>query len=97
MPQARTSVRNWGIFSQPTQKAPRKNKKKAGNDLLSHTVTHAVPSTRKSLTTEFGMGSGVASLLLSPARLLKLASKRNIACFKRFLPHFGWCSKGVGR
>ena len=28
MPQARTSVRNWGIFSQPTQKAPRKNKKK---------------------------------------------------------------------
>ena len=63
--------------------------KKAGNDLLSHTVTHAVPSTRKSLTTEFGMGSGVASLLLSPARLLKLASKRNIACFKRYLPDFG--------
>ena len=71
--------------------------KKAGNDLLSHTVTHAVPSTRKSLTTEFGMGSGVASLLLSPARLLKLASKRNIASFERFLPIFGWCSKGVGR
>ena len=45
------------------------DKKKAGDVLLSHAVTHAVPSTQKSLTTEFGMGSGVASSLLSPARL----------------------------
>ena len=47
------------------------NKKKAGDVLLSHTVTHAVPSTQKSLTSEFGMESGVASSLLSPARLKK--------------------------
>ena len=45
--------------------------KKAGDVLLSHIVTHAVPSTQKSLTSEFGMGSGVASSLLSPARLKK--------------------------
>ena len=45
--------------------------KKAGDVLLSHTVTHAVPSTQKSLTSEFGMGSGVASSLLSPARLFE--------------------------
>ena len=43
--------------------------KKAGDVLLSHAVTHAVPSTQKSLTSEFGMGSGVASSLISPARL----------------------------
>ena len=49
----------------------RSKTKKAGNDLLSHTVTHAVPSTLKSLTSEFGMGSGVASSLLSPARFSK--------------------------
>ena len=49
----------------------KKRQKKAGDVLLSHTVTHAVPSTQKSLTSEFGMGSGVASLLLSPARLKK--------------------------
>ena len=36
--------------------------KKAGDDLLSHNL-HAVPSTLESLTTEFGMGSGVTSLL----------------------------------
>ena len=47
------------------------HKKKAGDGLLSHTGTRAVPSTQKSLTSEFGMGSGVASLLLSPARLKK--------------------------
>ena len=33
--------------------------KKAGDVLLSHTVTRAVPSTQKSLTSEFWMGSGV--------------------------------------
>ena len=32
-----------------------------GGDLLSHTKNHAVPSALKSLTTEFGMGSGVTS------------------------------------
>ncbi len=31
-----------------------------GNVLLSHTVTHAVPSALKSLTSVFGMGTGVS-------------------------------------
>ena len=33
----------------------------SGGDLLSHTKSHAVPSALRSLTSEFGMGSGVAS------------------------------------
>ena len=37
-----------------------------GDDLLSHTVTHAVPSAPKSLTSEFGMGSGMASSISLP-------------------------------
>ena len=36
-------------------------------DLLSHSVAAAVPSARRSLTSEFGMGSGMASALSSPA------------------------------
>ena len=70
--------------------------KKAGNDLLSHTVTHAVPSTRKSLTTEFGMGSGVASLLLSPARLLKLARKGTSHVLSDFSLSLDGAPKGWG-
>ena len=34
-----------------------------GSDLLSHTVTHAVPSAEEGLTTVFGMGTGVSPLL----------------------------------
>ena len=37
-----------------------------GDVLLSHTAARAVPSAPKSLTTEFGMGSGVASSKSSP-------------------------------
>jgi hypothetical protein len=36
---------------------------KVGDDLLSHTVAHAVPSAQKSLTAVFGMGTGGASPL----------------------------------
>ena len=53
-----------------------KNKKKggwkqppysnSGNDLLSRTVTRAVPSALEGLTAEFGMGSGVTPPLWSP-------------------------------
>jgi hypothetical protein len=35
--------------------------KKPGDDLLSHTVTRAVPSALGSLTSVFGMGTGVSS------------------------------------
>lgn len=41
--------------------------KGAGDDLLSHTVSRAVPSALEGLTTEFGMGSGRAPPLGSPA------------------------------
>src|SRR5690606_9742234 len=37
------------------------SKNNPGGVLLSHTATRAVPSAPKSLTSEFGMGSGVAS------------------------------------
>ena len=36
---------------------------KIGGDLLSHTVSHAVPSAQKSLTSVFGMRTGGASPL----------------------------------
>ena len=41
-------------------------KKKFGGVLLSHSVARAVPSALKSLTSVFGMGTGVTSLLLPP-------------------------------
>ena len=37
-----------------------------GGDLLFHAIAHAVPSALRSLTTVFGMGTGVASSLESP-------------------------------
>ena len=40
------------------------NKKKSGNDLLSH--LKAVPSALKGLTSVFGMGTGGSPSLLSP-------------------------------
>ena len=40
--------------------------KKSGSDLLSHNVTVAVPSAPKSLTSEFGMGSGGTSSISPP-------------------------------
>lgn len=38
----------------------------SGNVLLSRAVSHQVSSALKSLTTVFGMGTGVSSSLLSP-------------------------------
>ena len=37
--------------------------RRTGGDLLSHTVTRAVPSAQKSLTSVFGKGTGVTSSL----------------------------------
>ena len=38
-------------------------REKFGGDLLSHTVSRAVSSAQQSLTSVFGMGTGVASVL----------------------------------
>ena len=47
------------------------HKKRAGNDLLSHRVPPAVPSALEGLTTVFGMGTGVAPPVWSPAHISK--------------------------
>src|SRR5437879_2512785 len=39
----------------------------AGDDLISHTVSRAVPSARQGLTSVFGMGTGVTLAICSPA------------------------------
>ena len=44
-------------------------KKASGSDLLSHTVTGAVPSALEGLTSVFGMGTGVAPPPLLPESL----------------------------
>src|ERR1700681_2657775 len=41
----------------------------AGNHLRSHTLTRAVPSTQRGLTSVFGMGTGVTLAVYSPANL----------------------------
>src|SRR5262249_690244 len=41
----------------------------AGSDLLSHTVSHTVPSAVSGLNSVFGMGTGVTLILLPPASL----------------------------
>lgn len=40
---------------------------RAGDDVLSHPVSRAVPSARRGLTTVFGMGTGVALAPWPPA------------------------------
>src|SRR5262245_4968207 len=47
--------------------------KNPGGVLLSHTATRAVPSAPKSLTSEFGMGSGVASSKSPPETVASAA------------------------
>ena len=54
-------------------------KKVFGSVLLSHTASRAVPSALKSLTSVFGMGTGVASPPSPPKnRLCK--RRRNLEC-----------------
>ncbi len=45
------------------------NYKFPGDHLLSHTAARAVPSALKSLTSVFGMETGVASSLSTPGKL----------------------------
>ena len=46
-------------------------KRFSGNVLLSHTAARAVPSAQQSLTSVFGMGTGVTSALSSPESCYK--------------------------
>lgn len=55
-----TSFPRWGFGINP------------GGVLLSHAVPRAVPSALKGLTTEFGMGSGIAPSTLPPETLRSL-------------------------
>ena len=48
----------------------------SGGVLLSHAVTHVVSSALQGLTTEFGMGSGVAPALWPPETLNSVASSQ---------------------
>ena len=58
------------------------NKKRLrGYVLLSQAVAHQVPSPLKSLTSVFGMGTGVTSSLLSPHFLLVFSSCCCVAAF----------------
>jgi hypothetical protein len=50
---------------------------KSGGVLLSHAVTHVVPSALQGLTTEFGMGSGVTPAVWPPETLRQFS----VFCF----------------
>ncbi len=55
-------------------------KKDFGGVLLSHTASRAVPSALKSLTSVFGMGTGVASSPSPPKnRLCKLTAQFGVS------------------
>ena len=45
----------------------------AGDHLISHTLTRAVPSAQRGLTSVFGMGTGVTLAVNSPANFRNLA------------------------
>jgi hypothetical protein len=57
-----------------------------GNVLLSHTVTHAVPSALKGLTSVFGMGTGVSPPPWSPRNFKSVSCKsRGVSGFNSLL------------
>ena len=47
----------------------------AGDHLISHTLTRAVPSAQRGLTSVFGMGTGVTLAVNSPANLRRFRSR----------------------
>jgi hypothetical protein len=52
----------------------------AGDHLRSHTLTRAVPSAQRGLTSVFGMGTGVTLAVYSPANLGVLLNLFRPAC-----------------
>ena len=55
-----------------------------GGDLLSHTVTHAVPSALRGLTSVFGMGTGVTPSAKPPRNLEAVAGSWLLVAGKDF-------------
>src|SRR5215208_4847319 len=47
-----------------------------GSDLLSHTLSHAVPSAVEGLTSVFGMGTGLSLLLRPPGKAFEKPASR---------------------
>ena len=61
----------------PAEFLPRgRSPMQAGDDVLSHPVSRAVPSARRGLTTVFGMGTGVALAPLPPAKSWPLPTEK---------------------
>ncbi len=56
---------------------------KAGDDVLSHFVSEAVPSALRGLTTVFGMGTGVALAPLPPAKVVGVGKAEEVRCALR--------------
>lgn len=63
--QIKSVIYIYKIKSLPLRQA-KKRHKKTGDVLISQAASHQVSSALKSLTSVFGMGTGVTSLLLSP-------------------------------
>ena len=64
----------WDMRSEPKAKRPSRYAGRpffinAGDHLISHTLTRAVPSAQRGLTSVFGMGTGVTLAVWSPANL----------------------------
>ena len=55
-------------------------RKRSGSDLLSRAVYHAVPSALESLTSVFGMGTGVTSPVLPPGKKIDEVRSRLAWC-----------------
>ena len=58
--------------------------KKTGDVLISQAASHQVSSALKSLTSVFGMGTGVTSLLLSPDYVNRVSQSTHIFCSKMY-------------
>ena len=70
-----TATRDRSEIEKPAWVSPGGLLVNAGNHLRSHTLTRAVPSAQRGLTSVFGMGTGVTLAVWSPANrgvLLKL-------------------------
>ena len=57
-----------------------------GNDLLSHTVAHIVPSALRGLSALFGMGRGISPAVLSPEYLKSRCGDEQSSCSQHYDP-----------